>query len=259
MKNTAKSSTAPMVPEVLPPEAAGWSRCRELCQHIRNAAETVVDLGVCLKALKREWYASGVGGGGDRMSKAYKDHLKTGVSRGGPSPNLQALTQNGTLLTRHQVVGWQKKVEAELGMSWKTAERIIERSDSIILMRQVKQGEAVKYLDAKNVLRELKPSPDLQKLAESALIEVEAGTISAPRAWAGLVGEGTRLQQSGELDHRNEVDHAKNLKAGLVKLTTSLPHWDDLRHAELEELETVWFDEVLPLIPARLLNLRQRK
>lgn len=210
-----------LTPEVLPPEAdyePSWERAREYCQNIKKSVEDIVLLGRELLALKMQWFD--VGGRPEKNS-------------GHPVPSFPS---------NDPARGWQKRVRDELGISRKTAERIIERAETITMIGRLKEGNPVRYWlnGKKGEERVIEPTPEVIAMADEALTQIEVGTISAPRAWAGLVGESSRRGQQGGVSHRAPVDHGKNIMRAIAMLKNSIRHWKRLNPEVRSKIEMMW-------------------
>ncbi len=214
----------PEIPtELYPPAEPSWDRARAYVSDVRRSIMAVIHLGVEIRALQEQYFAQG-----DRTDM----HRK-------PSANVSK--------------GWQQKVQDELGVSHMTAYRIIERAESLVCMRRIEIGEAVSYHDNRsNSQRTLEPTPELQQQASKAIEAVVAGSIAAPRAWAGLIGEGSRISSQGGSAARAAVDHHRNIMQALTKLKNSMRQYDYLDKEQRGEIEDCW-NEVLPLIPKTFL------
>jgi hypothetical protein len=117
-------------------------------------------------------------------------------------------------------------VEEELGISYKTAERIMERAFSIVCMRRLQAGQDVSYVDASSRQQKLlSATPELREQAGRILPDVEAGLVAAPRAWAGLVGEAARRGAQGGSVHRAEVDYRRKIAPAAVTLCNAFRAW----------------------------------
>lgn len=236
---TALTKSAVEIPEYLPPENPSWDRARELVQVVRGGVAAIVQLGQELHALKEQWFDQG----GDAKISDKTARLPDGrvVSQTGsthPASNRQTLgfSHDATLFGTRK--GWQAKVREELGISHDTADRLIERARYVCMLRDVAEGKAVEYEDSLDEERKVEPTEDMRQLAFDLLQDVVAGTVNAARAWAGVIGEGSR-RGAGTVK-RAGVDHAKNLKKGLVMLQTSLRHWRRLDPEERADIETLW-------------------
>ena len=218
-----RSEPMPTIPIDLElPENPSWDRARALIDQVRRSISAVIQLGAEIQALQDQFYREGQGARTD---------LK-------PSANVTK--------------GWQAKVEEELGIHYTTAYRIMERAQSLICMRRVEIGESVDYFDTRHKeQRHLDPTPELQQAASKAIEAVVAGTVAAPRAWAGLIGEGSRVANQGGSTSRAEVNHAKNLKMAITKLRTSLKQWKYINGKDRIEIEELW-KEIVEILPATM-------
>lgn len=206
---------------------ASWDRARCLAQDITKGAKAIVELGQVLAALKEQWFEQGIGGGGNTRL-ALQD-------RGVPK------CEKGRLVVSNmEMRGWQRRVEEELDISYKTADRYIEKAQYTCMMRDLIAGEAIQYVDSKKNVKVVEPTPELQELAASKVREVILGTVNAKRAWAGLIGEGTRRGRQDGDAKRAPVDHRANLLAAMTKLNTSLPFYDDMDVEDRAAIEKVW-------------------
>jgi hypothetical protein len=213
----------PEIPtELYPPAEPSWDRARAYVSDVRRSIMAVIHLGVEIRALQVQYYAQG-----ERTDM----HSK-------PSANVSK--------------GWQQKVQDELGVSHMTAYRIIERAESLVCMRRIEIGEAVSYYDNRsNSQRTLEPTPKLQQQASKAIESVVAGSVAAPRAWAGLIGEGSRISSQGGSASRAAVDHARNLKSAIVKLRNSLKEWKYIDGRDRIEIEEMW-KEIAAILPSTM-------
>lgn len=223
------------LPDYLPiPKSPSWDRAREYARRIRTGVEDVVKLGFELAALREQWFAQGEGGGGDQKGRTYTPAREKSLR---------------DRVSRSDEKGWQKKVEAELNISYRTALRLIERAQIIVQLRKLIDGHPVVYTPHGGTDPvTIKPAKENVERASAALKEVMAGTISATRAWAGFAGEGQRRENQGGSIYRAPIDHAKNIEAAMKKLKTSLPHWKRLTSEARKALEDLW-GEVKALIP----------
>jgi hypothetical protein len=145
--------------------------------------------------------------------------------------------------------GWQQKVRDELGISDDTAYRIMERAQSVVYMHKLEIGETVEYIDAHSKQpRVIESTPETRDLATKALESVVSGTVAAPRAWAGLVGEATRRAKQGGSASRAATDHGSNLMRAIIALHNSLQQWKHISLEERIEIEKRW-QSVLARLP----------
>lgn len=207
------------------PEDASWDRARDMGRKVGTGIESIVRLAKELEGLRKQFWFSG---GATRF----------GSGRGFPSR--EKGQEERPLITHQQTMGWQAKVREELGITHKTAAKIMERGFTIHMMLQLKAGKPVRYLDSHRHEQTMESTPELQERVTDALADVAYGTVAAPRAWAGLVGEATRRWKQGGSAHRAAVDHYANIKGALTALGNSLRHWKALEPGQRAELETMW-------------------
>jgi hypothetical protein len=213
--------------EVLPPDAEpSWERARALIRGIGKGAEAIIRLGEEIKGLRKQFFNQGGSG------------KFTVRDRGVPNRE-DSFPRNET--------GWRAKVEEELGICAKTALRLIERGLYTELLTEVAAGNEVEYQDTKKDIKRITPTPEMQQMAKSALVDVTTGVLNPSRAWAGIAGEGTRRAAGGTAS-RAAVDHAKNILKAFTSLKTSLPKWKKLSPEERAEIELEW-ESVRKLIP----------
>jgi len=144
---------------------------------------------------------------------------------------------------------WPYTVEKELGISHKTAERLVERSQYVARIRTLSQGEGILYLDSKNKEQKIEDeavTPDMQEMAANMLELVLSGEVSAQRAFAGLLGETCRAEDA--LAGKKTTNHFAVLKRSLTSLSISLKHWKKITNEQRFELENIWdgMKEVIP-------------
>jgi len=212
----------PMIPaEWNPPAKPSWDRARALVNDVRRSITAVIQLGAEINALKQQYEAQG-----------------------------QRTDINGnTSISANVVKGWNAQVEKELGISFMTAHRIIERAYSLVSMRQIEEGIPVTYEDKRTKkVRTLESTPELQEQAAKAIEAVVSGTVAAPRAWAGLVGEGSRVANQGGVSDRAEVNHGKNLERAITKLRNSFQQWKHIDANQRVNIEALWID-MLQYVP----------
>ena len=119
----------------------------------------------------------------------------------------------------------------------------MDRAISMFCMRRLELGETVEYQDSRTqAMRTLEATPELQAQATQAIEAVVAGTVAAPRAWAGLLGEASRRSSQGGSSARAAVDHARNLCTAIIKLRSSLREWKNISIVERAEIETLWHE-----------------
>jgi hypothetical protein len=228
-KGTAHGDAVVHDAEVIPswkyPTAPSWDRARELCTDLRKTVETIIQLGLEITALRKEFFKQGAGGGGDMRSLN----------------KLPRLSRENDM--QFCLRGWQAKVREELGIGHQTALELIKRARYCCMIRDLAIGESVQYLTAKKEVQNVEPTQEMSELAKAALEDVASGHASPSRAWAGITGEGTRVKKGASMK-REEVDHSRNIRDGLIKLKTSLRHWKKLDPAQRAELEVIWGDVV---------------
>jgi hypothetical protein len=215
----------PEIPSVwkLPAEPS-WDHARALINDVRRSITAVIELGAEIRALRDEFLQQGA-----RTDLLGRQTVSANINK-----------------------GWQEKVEDELGISHVTALKIMERAFSLVCMRQIETGEPVEYMDSRSKeQRILNPTPELQQQATKAIEAVVAGTVAAPRAWAGLIGEGSRVANQGGSSSRANVDHAKNLKMAITKLRTSLKEWKHISGKDRIEIEEMW-QEIVESLPVTM-------
>lgn len=235
---TEPTETAQALQEFHLPEKPSWDRARQYVQSIKRSMDDLIRLGYELAALRKQYYAERAGAG---QPKSIAPHPAAQYLR-----NEKKASE--LVVTHAEVLGWQKKVREEIGISDDTARRIIERADAVLGLRRLQAGEAIEYLQprTKEKIR-IEATDDARALASSALEGIEAGTISAPRALTGFIGEALRREKAGSA-RKAATDHADNILTALRKLNTSLPHWRRLNPEDRAELETIWF-RVRELLP----------
>lgn len=150
--------------------------------------------------------------------------------------------------------GFVAQLEAQLGLHREQARRILDRVRYVRMLRAAAEGEAVKYITGSGAERSEKifePTEEARARARQLLDDVVAGDVKASAAWAGIVGEGRRVAQTGKKE-RAAVDHAMNISNAIAKLKTSLPHWRKIAPNERALLETE-FQAIKSLLEGTLL------
>jgi hypothetical protein len=213
MKETTAVTT---IPKWEMPGEPSWDRARELVGSVRRSVEDIIRLGIELQALKEQWFNQG------------GDGKFTVRDRGVPN------REKGQQIEFRDVLGWQRKIEAELGFSHKTASRIIERAQYVSMLRDLAQGEEVEYHDMSRRVQKVLPSGDMQQLAASALEDVVTGAKSPMRAWAGVVGEGSRRDDGGTRD-RGEPDYGKQAAPTSVRMRNAFNRWAHIKWTDEEQ------------------------
>jgi hypothetical protein len=212
----------PQIPStwVLPTEPS-WDRARSLVADVRRSISSIINLGMEIQALHDEYFAQG-----SRTDRMGRSAATANVSK-----------------------GWQQVVQDELGISHVTAIKIIERAYSVVCMRRIEEGEPVEYEDQRtHEKRNILPTEDLQQQATQALEAVISGTVAAPRAWAGLVGEASRRAAQGGSAARAATDHGRNLMRAIIALHNSLQQWKHISPEERLVIEKRW-QSVLARLP----------
>ena len=216
------SRPATEIPTVwAPPAEPSWDRARALTAEVRRSAAAIVELGMEIAGLREQWFKQG-----SRTDLVGKSYVTANVTK-----------------------GWMARIEDELNISYKTAERIIERAYTVTMIKQLQSGETVKCISNREQdERVIEPTPELMELAAQALEQVVSGTVAAGRAWAGLIGESQRRTAQGGVAGRADVDHARNLQRAIRSLKTSLKHWKHIKGKDRLEIEQEW-KEVIALLP----------
>ena len=231
-----KKTAEVIIPEVVtwaPPSKPSWDQAKRYAGEIRGGAEAIVKLGLELVALRMEFLSAG------GRPKKNSPHDAASFGNSGESGHLRYIEK-----------GWQAKVREELGISDDTARRWIERALVIIEFKKLQSGQPVEYTPkGKKGKRVLEPTPDVLERVEEALDKIVTGTVPAPRAFAGIVGEGMRCGRQNGIAHKAPTDHKENLKAALAKLCTSLPHYESLDEDDRYELEQIWTKRVWGALP----------
>ncbi len=138
--------------------------------------------------------------------------------------------------------GFQAVLARELGLHPEQARRLMDRAEYVSRLRMAAAGRTVKYL----ALREgekrevaFEPHAESRARARQLLNDVIAGDVKPSAAWAGLVGEGRRVAETGKKE-RAAINHEENIARGLKKLATSLEHWAELKPSGRARLESLW-------------------
>jgi len=77
------------------------------------------------------------------------------------------------------------------------------------------------------------------------------GCPKAARQWAGIVGEGTRVDRQEGSPDRAGCNHFNNIAIAIGKLKTSLRHLDNMPAQRVAVLEELWLTDVIPELPER--------
>jgi hypothetical protein len=191
------------------PAVASWDHARDLFDRVLGSVEDWRELGRTLEALRDEYFAQGKGGGGDKRSVA----------------------ANANITSAHVAskwsAGWKAEVRKQLGISADTARRYREKARYVAMLDDARKLKAVPYLSAGKWVT-LKPSDDKAKLASAALNEVLAGTKKPGCAWAGVCGEGGRIDDQKGSKERKDVDPGKQIRDDFYSLGKWLPIWKKL-------------------------------
>jgi hypothetical protein len=158
-----------------------WTRAKALCTDARKGADALIALGEELAELKRQWLQPG---------------SRTDLATSGQGCP--------------EVAGWMKTVEAELGISYKTADRIIERAAALRTLIAVRD-QAVPSVEVAG--RQHKVTARLAELARQQLDAVERFEAGPERAWAGFCGAVNPAAGAALVNSR--ADHARHLLEGL--------------------------------------------
>jgi hypothetical protein len=195
----------PLLPKWNPPENPSWQRARDLYATAGKGAEAIIMMGMEISALKKQYISQG-----SRNSSE---------------------------------IGWQAMVEKELGICFKTAYRIMERAQySCMILSAATSDEPIIYTDSRKIDITVEPTPEIRKLAADKLEDLAAGTISPKRAWAGIVGEGSRRDKQGGSASRAGVDHYRNIDRAIKSLRYSFNQWQDLEPRQRADIEEKWHE-----------------
>jgi hypothetical protein len=224
-RQMVRAAVVVAVPVELPSDPS-WERARALKESIeRVTAEGIIALGLELSALRRQWFAAGQGGG-----RPWEK-----ITSGQGCPEVMKRVHHSV------VVGWRKRVEEELDISYKTAERLIQKADQVIRLKALSEGEGVEYIDSRKALRRIEEPvpPEMRELAAAALDEVVLGTVNASRAFAGVVGEAERRVggAGGATANRAEPDYRRKVGPAAVTLKGAFQRWARLEWDEEGEHE----------------------
>jgi len=213
-----------VVPKWELPEAPSWEKARE---YYRAGAEAIIRLGCEIFALRAEFFAQGVGGG-----------FEKGTLRRTPAARcLKDADSNNLQKVKNNEAGWQVMVRQELGISDDTARRLMQRAQYVGMLSDLSQGQSVEFYDSKKNAQTIPSTPENAELAKRTLDDVLSGNVSATRAWAGIIGEGSRRKAGSA---RADVNHYRNIEAALIKLSTSLPHWRSITPDQRAHLENMF-------------------
>lgn len=223
MKSTALVPEKNVTPVRLDP---AWNRARELLEMGRACA---CELAAEIERLRAEFLRQGQGRRTDRPGTFFT--------------NVKEVTH----------LGFTAQLREQLGLHPEQAKRILEAADYQLRIEQVadaEPGTEIEIPGAAGQTRRLALTAEHIAQAKQAVAGMALPGAPRPsRAWAGIMGEGTRVARTGKAD-RQPIAHAKNIARGLTALQTSLPHWAELTAEERYALEQAWAKIVLPLLPA---------
>jgi hypothetical protein len=222
-------SNAVLHPEVLPPvkdHEPSWERARKILEEM-GGWEKIVEFGRELQALRERYFRD----------------PEANLLRGNTRENANVSPPSARGRRTPSEMGWQETVRHELGMTPQSALRAIDRGVDTYRLAMLESGKTISY-HSSGELRQVKGTADIRERARAALKDVILGA-HAGRAFAGVVGEGSRVGRNGVRD-RADVDHYRNLKAAVTKLQNSLRYWSKLAPDERAEIETLWGTIKLP-------------
>lgn len=232
-----KITPAPEVEIISPSSGApSWERARTLWQSATRGAEDLIELSVLLLALRKEFFAQGTGGGGDKKSQPYITSSASG--RSDPTEKIYS--------AKPPEKGWQETVREQLGISHQTALRLIDRGNAVMRIKGIADGEDVRWKDTKGEIKIMRATDEAQRMAQEALPVVVAGILPASRAWAGICGESER-SKAGK--RRAEIDYAAVMRRALVSLRNAAASWNLLDPDDRADVENLWY-EVRETLPA---------
>lgn len=221
IEESAITRTAPQLPAWQPPANPSWSRARELYRTAREGAIAIIELGMEIEALQQQ-------------------HKQKNGEAG--------------------EAGWQKIVEQELCISYRTAYRIMERTKYTRMIHSLATSEEpIEYTDSQKITKTVEPTPELQQLAESQLEDLAAGTISPKRAWAGIMGESSRREQQDGSAERGDANKLKMSARAIASLSVILRCWDDLPLNQQQAIQMHWATKVVPHLPEELLKFVRKQ
>lgn len=207
-----------------------WDRARELLEQGR----------ACASALAIEI---------ERLRAAYLHRGQGGDRRGSSFTSVKLETLPG-----ENRQGFTAQLRDQLGLHPQQAVRIMEAADYQRRIEQVaaaEPGEEIEIPGDSGQPRRLALTAEHIAQAKQAVSSMALPGAPRPsRAWAGIMGEGTRVgvKNAGKAD-RQPVNHALNIARGLTALQTSLPHWAELTADERYAIEESWAKLILPLLP----------
>lgn len=206
-----------------------WDRARELLEMGRACAS---ELAIEIERLRAAYLHRGQGG--DRRGSSFT------------SVKLETLSGENRQ-------GFTAQLRDQLGLHPQQAVRIMEAADYQRRIERVacaEIGEEIAW-EAEGQRRTLTITAEHKEQAKQAVAGMALPGAPRPsRAWAGIMGEGTRVgvKNAGKAD-RQPVNHALNIARGLTALQTSLPHWAELTADERYAIEESWAKLILPLLP----------
>lgn len=214
------------------PVEVSWGRARTLWASAQRGAEDLIELAAVLIELRREFFAPGT----NSPTSWHKASSEAGRGRS---------TEKPTLFTPSEK-GWQQVVRDELGISHQTALRMMERGAAVQRLKAIAEGEDVSYQDGRGVVRVVEATPEAIEMAKEILPATLAGAVAAPRAWAGVCGEGTRREAGAR---RAAPDYCAVMVRALRSLrNASETAWSHLTPRERAEVEEVW-EQVRQTLP----------
>lgn len=185
-----------------------FDRARELLRRDdKDTARAIETRCILAKEILRLRDRFSLGQGGDRKSK-----------------------KHGVILIASQG-GFQAKLQAELGLFPAQAQRLLETADYVEQLQQVAAGKPTPYTTGKGRAKEekvLEPSDEKKKLAAAGLQKFILGEIPASRAWAGVTGEGGRVDAQDGDRKRAPVAPGKQIRDAMHALAKWMPAYGKL-------------------------------
>lgn len=221
IEETAIARREPLLQKWNPPENPSWQRARELYQTARDGAIAIIELGMEIAALQKQY-----------------------------------IQKNG----KAGEAGWQATVTKELRISHMTAYRIMERAQYTgMILSAATSDEPIIYTDSRKIDVTVEPTPEMRELAEAQLEDIAAGTISPKRAWAGIMGEASRREQQDGSAERGDANKLKMSARAIASLSVILRCWDDLPLNQQQAIQTHWVTKVVPHLPEELLKFVRKQ
>jgi len=211
------------IPDYVIPDNPSWDRAREFKKAVYPSAEPIIRLGLEIKALHEEHYAQGA-----RNDKSLMHSLA-------PQAAQHCKTK-----------GWQATVQEELGISPRTALRLIDKAYYVAAIKGIADGENVDYEDSLGKMKVAVATTRRQELAKDALFQILAGVTGAGPGWAGVIGEGNRTEEEG--DNRGAIKYARNARDAITSFKTTFKHWPEIGTKERHEIEAAWND-LIKMVP----------